>query len=528
MSKLIFLFVIVTALYLRIQGIKYGFPYVLIEEEANYILRILHIIKHFVDLQVSSTSTCFLYFNSLILLLANKTLDISTILGELELNVGNVLYPLRFLSVLFGVGTVAVVYFIGEFFGFNIALFASGFLAVSFLHVIYSQFFLPFSMVVFFALLSTYFALRAHKEQKIFLYILSIIFSVLCTSTNYIGVVSILPIIFAIALDKRNSKIRPRFLFLLYLILFLILNPFFIFKIPQFFIYIFQSYIDSCDIYSSNTYFLHIFRFLLIGVGPIIWISTLGIIKYKSFNDLNLLKILFCLPVFYLGILGFFHIIDLGFAVLLVPYVCLASGLVFNSLINWYIDSSVRRFIYILLLLFAFYIPLKYTIKYNKLINLSDTRIIASEWIRSNTTSSFKVAWDRNSIMPNWYDAYNKTELKKLVLDPDSLIDRQRFLITERFLKNKNWFKALRKKTDYVAINSLDYERSLRSRTQNYKKKYYLKILKLQEKPVIVFNPFLREKEKQIRLLTPEELYLPFSTLWQRERAGPLIKIYKL
>jgi hypothetical protein len=77
-----------------------------------------------------------------------------------------------------------------------------------------------------------------------------------------------------------------------------------------------------------------------------------------------------------------------------------------------------------------------------------------------------------------------------------------------------------------VVINSLDYERVLRDKNPKLLEKYYKRLLKL--KPAITFNPYLRDKETKIRSSLIEELYSPSSQLFDRERTGPLIKIYKL
>jgi len=93
-------------------------------------------------------------------------------------------------------------------------------------------------------------------------------------------------------------------------------------------------------------------------------------------------------------------------------------------------------------------------------------------------------------------------------------------------LKQKDWFKILRKKTDYVVVNSIDIDEAFNKRPDTLKKKYYRKILKL--KPYMVINPYYKDIEENMKHLIPEDLYLPYETLWLRERPGPIIKIYKL
>ena len=42
------------------------------------------------------------------------------------------------------------------------------------------------------------------------------------------------------------------------------------------------------------------------------------------------------------------------------------------------------------------------------------------------------------------------------------------------------------------------------------------------------FNPYLKDLEKDLNSSLIEDLYSPYLTLWERERPGPVIKVYKL
>ena len=503
-------------------------PYVLDPHESRYLLNIFYLSKHFLNPGTVSVPSFFLYLNTVIVFFVQGTLNINHLLNNLEVNPASFYLPLRLLSVLFGIGTVIVVYFIGNVFGSLTGILAGGFLAVSFLHVKFSQIFLPFGGMVFFSLLSTFFALKALSSKGSTYLVLSIIFSSLGTGMHYIGFVSIIPIFFVLALNKETySSKHLRFLFLLFFLSFFLTNPYFFFFLFRFILFLVRTYVKSYYYHHSGSYLLYL-NFLISSVGPVVWVCASGLLKYKKDYNSDYLKVLFSLPFLYLGILGVFHATSPGYAMLLVPYFCLAASLVLNSMYSEQAQSNntEKQFILLILILFAFYIPLKYTLKYNKLIDLSDTRVLATEWIKKNTTSDFRIAYDKNSIQFSPLDAYRKSDLKSLTSDFEVLLDKQKFSISYKLLKKKNWLKILRKKVDYIVINSFDFERALREPKDSPEKKYYKQILKL--KPTITFNPYLLEKEKQVRFYLLEELYSPFETLWQRERAGPLIKIYKL
>lgn len=363
--------------------------------------------------------------------------------GDLLINV------LMFCSLISSVLQVLLVFLIGRFFNPLTGLIASSFLAVSFLDVVYSKHSEPYSLITFLVLLSTYFALVAYR--------------------------------------KNNSGLLKTSM----------LTGFFIIVL-------------SCSYYlnylhnHSSSFFLYLFRFLPTGVGPVIWFSSFFLIFFIKDYDRASLKILYSLPLFYFGILGLLHLQKLGLGVLFTPYISLASALVFSKLFKTWIEGN-KKFFLILFFLFALYIPLKNSLHYNKLISLSDTRQIATEWIKKNTTRYFKITWDKNSV-----------QIEK---------DKRRFKLTPKILKQKDWFKTLRKKTDYVVVNSIDIEEA-KKQNKTLEKKYYKKILKL--KPYIVINPYYKDIEEKIGHLIPEDLYLPYETLWLRERPGPIIKIYKL
>ena len=400
-----------------------------------------------------SVSNIFVFLFFLILAFYLRVVGIS-IGGDLLINV------LMFTSLASSVLQVLLVFLIGRMFNLLAGLIASGFLAVSFLSVIYSQSFEPYNLVTFFVLLLSFFSLKAYK--------------------------------------KNNLKLVRQWISIGFFVIF-VFYVFFAFPL------LVQNYYSDYLHNRSNSFFLHLFRFLLTGIGPVVWVSSFFLFRHVKDFDLQGLKILYSLPLFYLGILGFLHLRDLGLSVLFVPYISLASAFVFSRLCETWTCNN-KRFFLILLFLFALYIPLKYSLHYNKLLSLSDTRQIATSWIKKNTTRYFKITCDKNSIQT-----------------PKSA---KRFELTSKLLKQKDWFKILRKKTDYVVVNSIDIDEAFNKRPDTLKKKYYRKILKL--KPYMVINPYYKDIEENMKHLIPEDLYLPYETLWLRERPGPIIKIYKL
>lgn len=525
----LFFLVLLIALSLRLPLLKSGMPFVLSPDEANYIPKILYLLKHFLNPHCAAIPGFFLYLNSLVLFLSTGSLNINALITMLDVNPASIYVPLRMISLIFNLGSIVVVFLIGNLFSYMTGIIASSLLSLALIHVMFSHVLSPLSMLIFCLLLSTFFALRAYLKNSLNILKASVIATLLSASAHYIGVIGIVPVLFVMAFKKDFTKLRA--FLVLFLIVFIVLNPYAIFYLPFSLAELVKNYLFSYYNHHSGSYLLYLFGFLIPSVGPIAWIASFFLIKYKKDYDSNLLKILFSLPLFYFAILGLLHFTSPGFATVLIPYFCLSAGLVFNSIYNeipvhWRTGTSTQWFVLIVLFLLTFYIPLKYTFKYNKLIGLSDTRVLATEWIKENTSDQYKIAWDKNSIQMSFHDVYNKKDLLAVVDDKEVLINKQKFSVTAGLLKKKDWLKYFKKKVDYAVINSLDYERVLRQPGSSPEKKYYTRILKL--KPQIVFNPYLLEKEKKIRSLLIEDLYMPVDSLWYRERPGPVIKIYKL
>lgn len=522
-KKQIFLVILLLAFFIRIQKISIGLPYILNSSESQYISDLLVLIKNPFKIHVFNEPSLFLILNSIVLFLTSGTVNVSNLVNALESNPQALFIPLRVLSALFGVGSVVLVFLIGDLFGVLTGVFASAFLTVAFLHIKYCQLFSPFIPMVFFSLLSIFFALKVYsnKDSRLKLYFISMLSASLSASMHYIGLLSIVPLLTVMILSKETEKIKIHTIY--FLALFLALNPYSVFSLVSLIWTGLDQYLNGYSIYHYSSFINYSLTFLLQGIGPVIFFTALCLLKYKESYDENSLKSLFILPVFYISIIGLMHITEISYAILIVPFLCLASAMFFESFINEYPD---KQFIFILLLLFALWIPFKYSEKYKRTMGLSDTRVIATEWMHENTTEDFSIAYDKNSIQLVWFDPYKKEALKSIVDDPDILANPLRYEITSKLLKNKNWFKIIKRKVDYVVINSIDEERVLRKTGNSLEKEYYKKFEKLD--PIIVFNPYLKEYDKKTRFSVLEDLYSPFETLWQRERSGPIIKIYKI
>lgn len=116
-------------------------------------------------------------------------------------------FILRLLSVIFGVGSVVGIYFLGKlFFDIRTALISSFILAISPLHIFYSQELTVYSLLVFLVLLLIYFLKKALESEKWCFWIGFAFFSALGILTHYITILILFSEILFFLLSWRRYK----------------------------------------------------------------------------------------------------------------------------------------------------------------------------------------------------------------------------------------------------------------------------------------------------------------------------------
>lgn len=129
---------------------------------------------------------------------------------------------LRMLPILFGIGSIYVLYLIGQkLFNKNIALIGAVLLAISPYHVYYSQEFRMYSQTVFFALLSIYFFTNVVKKGSFINVVSFAVVSAALIYTHYFGVFLLISLLLYVFLSERNSMLTVIKAFLLIIFLYL-------------------------------------------------------------------------------------------------------------------------------------------------------------------------------------------------------------------------------------------------------------------------------------------------------------------
>ncbi len=520
-KKQILIAIVFFAFLIRIKRIAQGLPYILNPFEVEYLENSFTLLKNGFSIYSFEVPFFFVFLNTITLFLSTLNMNLSDYVAALEVNPQDLYTPLRYLSIFFSLGSIVVIYFIGKYFSTLIGLLASLFFTFSLISVQYSHLLSPHSALVFFTLLALFFSIKSSNENTNKNYSLAFIFATLSASMHYIGIFNYLIPVMVLFFNKENDKLKKYAT--LFSIVFIVLNPFFIFNLVDFIFTSIHRYVHGYYIFHFSSFFLYGYQFIVQSIGPVVYCTALiFFFKYCSEYDKNLQRIIFTLPVLCIICFTLFHFTHASYTTLLVPYFCLASAMFFNSLSL----KEENKFIFIVLILFALWIPYKYVDRYNKTIGLSDTRIIAAEWLRQKTSEDSKIIYSKKTLQLEWFDPYSKDLLKEDVDDPDLLINRERFSLSSKVMKKKDWYKVLKKEADYVVISSIDIEKAYRQPGYVYQKKFYKKFEKL--KPLIVFNPYLREYDRYTDNYFYDEFFYPFLSLWQRERSGPVIKIYKI
>lgn len=100
---------------------------------------------------------------------------------------------LRFLSVIFGVASIYLIFLIGKMiFDYKVGLVSAFILSINYLHILYSQEARSYSLVILLTLLTIYFLLNALKKEKMSYWIFYTLTGALLIYTHYFGVFALI------------------------------------------------------------------------------------------------------------------------------------------------------------------------------------------------------------------------------------------------------------------------------------------------------------------------------------------------
>jgi len=176
------------------------------------------------------------------------------------------------------------------------------------------------------------------------------------------------------------------------------------------------------------------------------------------------------------------------------------------------VQKAILVFITFLLILQ----PLISSLRFDYILSKTDTRTIAKEWIEENIPAGSKIAIDWITHTPPLkYPGFNVPNSKK---EFNIIVPNFRGLFN---YKPASWYRE--NNFDYLIASSFLYEVPLLDQELQRRREQFYKELGREYRLVKSFYPNENQNEPSFIF---DEMYGPVVSLWQRERPGPVIKIY--
>ncbi|MDO8570413.1 MAG: glycosyltransferase family 39 protein [Candidatus Daviesbacteria bacterium] len=324
----------------------------------------------------------------------------------------------RFLSALFDLGTLIILYFLGKkLFDKNVGLLSAFFYAIAVLPIQLSHFYAVDTPLTFFIILTLYcLILYTEKHNSKYLILTSISFG-LALATKASAILLIVPIILTLILASQarlgsinKSIFCGSFMAIFTLISFFIFEPFAFLDFQNFWQ---QTLTQQAMTKSAFTfpytlqyvgkipYLYEIQNIFFWGLGPVL--ATLALIgtiffTFKTFRPILNSKFLILTSFFwlYFAIVGHFAIGFMRYMLPLYPLLCLFAAILFWQIIL-FIKPRISHLLFLILYSLFFILLLIWPLSFISIYSQPNTRVSASEWIYQNIPANSLIArehWD--------------------------------------------------------------------------------------------------------------------------------------
>ena len=453
-NTIILYLILLAALLVRVIGLDWYLPYTY-EVDEPYTIRIALRFLKYGHLDPGSFMWPSLYFYIQAIgyglyylwrLLAESIQSLSSLTQTEIFLVG------RFTTALYGVGTVLLVYFIGErMYSKKVGLLSSLFLTFTLLHVKYSRLIRPDVPMTFFITLSFFCVYLIYERGKIRDYLLATIFAGFSIATKYTGVILIVPIFLAHlfrGLKEKRSLFSILFNKKVLLILLFIAVGFFI-AFPYGFLrfsYLFSTirgWLRGLNRVTANnqgeisSWLYYIVGALNEGMGQPLEIFSLAAVVYAIFRHRKKDILLISFPLTYYLIMGSFLRHFDRYILPVVPFLVIAAAMFLVE-----IASKISRlkpkqnFIIIAFTLAIILFPGIRVIRYVDLMTKKGTGLQAKEWLEKNIPRESKIIYETYCLPMRGHNRHYIYQIGDHSL---------------------GWYK--REKFDYLILSSFQYDR---------------------------------------------------------------------
>lgn len=441
----------------------------------------------------------------------------------------------RLTSALLGAATVVVEFLTGDLTtNKRIGLAAAAFLAVSFLYVRDAHYAVPDIAMSFFVALAVGLAAVALVGGKRRWLLLAATAGGFAVATKWTALPVALPVgLVALWMERRSSKLAAVRLLLVVSFAFLVgfavgspqllLNP-----LPYYQEAVGQygaGQTGGFDAWQVDT--VPGWRFygktLLYGVGPVLLAlgvagvlrRVIAVVKGADFQSALLLS--FPLPYFLL--MGPTHHYFARYALPLVPFLALFAAEMLWVVSSWIgrINMQVARGLLVIAVLGCIAQPLSSSIQHDLLLTREDTRTLAAQWIEANIPSGSRIAVDWPIYGPplateGSEQAHSGSTYDVVTIGGTGLSDHP-----------ASWYRD--RGFDYVIASSFIYDIHLVYPQQDAERREFYASLGNEFALVREFRPTASARPVPFIF---DEVYGPAISLWDRDRPGPTLKLYRV
>jgi asparagine N-glycosylation enzyme membrane subunit Stt3 len=542
------LLILAGALFLRLYGIDYGLPFSYHVDEKVYSGAALNLGRAKIGPQTNPTGfTNILFLEYAAYFVLGKISGLFPTVSSYEqlyrTDPSSFLLLARITSAILGTLNVLVIYLIGSrVFGKFAGLFSALFLAFMFLHVRDSHYAVPDSMVTFLISLCLWLCVLSVQKGSLAYQYLAAAAGGYAIATKW----NVFPILLPLALThwvnrcNRSSPqnqpgqrgIKPALLTILALAAAFILGAFQLLIKPGLYLEYIQKelsagaqggfYYWQVDTIPGWLFYL---KTLWIGAGFLLTVLSVVAVFYYLFlaiksQRVNLPVILLSFPLAYFFIMGASRHYFARYVLPLLPFAALFSAALLSELYARLERRQPRAgLVLAALLALAVILPaLAASLRSDTLLARTDTRNTAKAWIEANIPAGARIAMDWPVHAPYLAtpDEHVPASTKEYVVT--SFMDG-----TGLFDHPLTWYQE--RGYQYLIATSFIYQIPLVDQEKNAARLEFYRQLDRQLELVKEFKPNQGPSEPPFVF---DEIYGPLVSLWQRERPGPTIKIYRL
>lgn len=370
----------------------------------------------------------------------------------------------RFTTVLYGVGTVLVVYFIGKrMYSRKVGLISSLFLAFTLLHVKYSRLIRPDVPMAFFIALSFLCIYLIYENGKIRNYLMATLLAGFSIATKYTGGILIVPIFLAHlfrGLKEKKTLFRIFFNKKVLLALLFAAIGFFV-AFPQALVYnryllvTIMGWFEGLNKVSANnqgeisSWLYYIIGPLNDGMGQPLGIFSLAAVVYAVFRHRRKDILLISFPLAYYLIMGSFLRHFDRYILPVVPFLVIVAAVFLMEIASKLSRSRKRQnFVVMGLVLAIILFPGIRVIRYVHLMTQQGTGLQAKEWVENNIPRDKKIIHETYSAPISGYITYGGGPGSKVGQHPLATYKEAGF--------------------DYIIMNDFSYDRYLNTRLERF------------------------------------------------------------